>query len=68
MSLLAYSISSHTGVRLAELGFLLGAVAGASFALGAITPISRIWNLLAGIALGAGSVLLIVATRWGHFR
>ena len=68
MNLLAYEISRHNGVRLAELGFLLGAVAGALFALGAITPGGRIWNLLAGIALGAGSVLLIAATRRGHFR
>ena len=66
MNLLA--ITHHEGIRIAELGFLLGAVAGAVLALGAVTPFGkRGGNLLAGIALAAGSVLLIVAVRWGHF-
>jgi hypothetical protein len=67
MNLLA--ISHHGGVRIAEVGFLLGAVAGAVLALGAVVPLGkRIGKLVAGVALAAGSVLLIVAVHWGHFR
>ena len=31
------------------------------------THVGRGWNFLAGIALATGSVLLIIAARWGHF-
>jgi hypothetical protein len=66
MNLLA--ITHHGGVRLAEVGFLLGAIAGAVLALGAVVPFDkRIGKLVVGIALAAGSVLLIVATHWGQF-
>jgi hypothetical protein len=66
MNLLA--ITRHGGVRIAEIGFLLGAIAGAVLALGAVAPVGRkIGNLLAGVALAAGSVLVIVAVHWGHF-
>lgn len=66
--MLMVAITHHTGIRLAELGFLLGAVAGALFALGAVTPFGRRGGtLLGGLALAAGSVLLIVAAHWGHF-
>lgn len=67
MNLLAYNITPHNGIRLAELGFVLCAVAGALFALAATRPMGRAGNFLAGIALAAGSVLLIVATHWGHY-
>ena len=65
MSILA--ITNHNGIRIAEVGFLLAAVAGAIFAIGALLPLTRIWSFLAGAALAGGSVLLIVATHWGHF-
>jgi len=66
MSLLA--ITTHNGIRLAELGFLLAAIGGAALALGAVTPFGRrAGNLVGGVALAAGSLLLIVATHWGHF-
>jgi hypothetical protein len=66
MNLLA--ISHHGGTRIAEVGFLLGAVAGAVLALGAIAPLGRkMGALIGGVALAAGSVLLIIAVRWGHF-
>ena len=62
------AISHQLGIRFAEIGFLLGIVAGAVLALGAVMPFGRkIGNLVGGIALAAGSVLLIVATHWGHF-
>jgi hypothetical protein len=62
------AISHHTGIRLAELGFLLVAIAGALFLIGAIAPSGmRVGTGLAGAALAAGGVLMIVATHWGHF-
>ena len=66
--LLLLAITRHTGTRLAELGFLLAAIAGALMLIGAIVPFGRrVGTALAGIALGGGGVLLIVATHWGHF-
>jgi len=66
MNLLA--ITHHNGIRIAELGFAIAAVGGGLLALGAISLRSRITaNFLAGIALAAGFVLVIVAAHWGHF-
>jgi hypothetical protein len=66
MTLLA--VTHHNGIRIAEIGFLLAAVAGAVLALGAVTPFGRrMGNFVGGVALAAGSVLLIVAAHWGHF-
>ncbi len=66
--MLIFAITHHNGIRLAELGFLLSAVAGVLFALGAMTPFGRRGGtLLGGLALAVGSVLLIVAAHWGHF-
>ena len=62
------AISHHNGIRLAELGYLLGAVAGGLLFVSALRQLSRVANSLAGAALAIGSVLLIIATRWGHFR
>jgi MFS family permease len=67
MNLLAFTIREGNGVRIAEVGFLLGAIAGALFAIAAVLNLGRGWNFLAGIALAAGSVLLIIASHWGHF-
>ncbi len=62
------AITHHAGVRVAEIGFLLVAIAGAALAVGALVPGGRrIWPLGGGVALGAGAVLLIVATHWGNF-
>jgi hypothetical protein len=66
MTLLA--LTKHNGIRLAEVGFLLAAIAGVLFALGSGTPFGRRGgNFLGGAALAAGGVLLIVAAHWGHF-
>jgi len=65
MPLLA--LTHHNGIRLAELGFALAAVAGGILAFAALAPGGRrAGNLLAGLALAVGSVLLIVAVHWGH--
>lgn len=62
------AITAHNGIRIAEVGFALAAVAGGSLALGAVTPFGRrAGTLFGGLALAAAGVLLVVATRWGHF-
>lgn len=69
MSLLL-SLSPHTGIRLAEVGFLLMVFAGVWFAAAEI-PALRFASqrrIVAGTALAIGGVLLIIATHWGHFR
>jgi hypothetical protein len=66
-SVLTWPVSDHNGIRIAEVGFLLGAIAGALFAIAPLFNLGRGWNFLAGIALAAGSVLLIIASHWGQF-
>ncbi len=65
----AVAITTHTGRDLAEVGFLLMVIGGVWLAAAQL-PQPR-WRVLrmvvAGIALAAGGVLLIIATHWGHF-
>jgi hypothetical protein len=69
MLTLAIMIKTHTGVRLAEVGEALGAIGGIALLVGALTPFGRRAGMaVGGLALAAGFVLLIVATRWGHFH
>lgn len=65
MTLLAFTIKAHTGIRLAELGFLAGAIGGVLLMFGTSR---RSGTTLGGLALTVGFVLLVVATRWGHFH
>ncbi|HEY3944669.1 MAG TPA: hypothetical protein VGL78_05550 [Solirubrobacteraceae bacterium] len=66
--MLLLALAPHTGIRLAELGFLLAAIAGGLLLIIAIVPVARrVGAAFAGLALAAGGVLLIVATHWGHF-
>jgi hypothetical protein len=63
------ALSHHTGERLAEVGFLLIVFAGIWLAAAQIPqlrmPAARM--IVAGVALAAGGVLLIIATHWGGF-
>ncbi len=69
MLTLAVTIKAHTGIRLAEVGEALGAIGGLALVVGALTPFGRrAGALLGGLAVAAGFVCLIVATRWGHFH
>ena len=66
MILFATHFAKHATIRIEEIGFLLGAVAGAVLMLSSMTPLGRrAGQSLAGLALAAGSVLLIVALHWG---
>jgi len=69
MTTLAVAFKAHTGIRLAELGELLGLIGGAALLLGGMTPFGkRAGQTIGGLALAVGFVLLILATRWGHFH
>jgi hypothetical protein len=63
------TLSSHTGVRLAEVGFLLILFAGVWLVAAAIPQfrLARARTIVAGVALAVGGLLLIIATHWGHF-
>jgi hypothetical protein len=69
MTLLALMIKAHTGVRLGEVGEVLGAIGGLALLLGGLTPFGRrAGQAVGGLALAVGFVLLIIATHWGHFH
>ncbi len=63
------ALTRHTGIRLAEVGFLLVLFAGIWLAAAQIPffGFTRGRTVVAGIALAIAGVLLIVATHWGHF-
>ena len=59
----------HTGLRIAEIGFLLIFLAGLWFAASELPLFkgAHARKIVAGAALALGGVLLIIATHWGHF-
>ena len=63
------ALTQQTGRRLAEVGFLLFLFAGIWLAAAQIPlfKVATARTIVAGIALAIAGVLLIVATRWGHF-
>jgi hypothetical protein len=64
------AISHATGIKLAEVGFLLLVIAGVWLvAAEVLQPVKwrTVRTVVAGSALAAAGVLLIVATHWGHF-
>jgi len=63
------AISHHSGVRLAEVGFVLMLIAGVALAL---TPLptfkeKSLMPVVAGATLALAGLLLLIATHWGHF-
>ena len=69
MTLLALTFKAHTGIRMAEVGEALLALAGLALLLGGMTPFGkRIGQTLGGLGLLLGGILLVLATRWGHFH
>jgi hypothetical protein len=66
---LVLGFAHHTGIRLAEVGFLLLLFAGIWLAAAQIPQFkfAAARKIVAGLALAISGVLLIVATHWGHF-
>ena len=64
---MVFAFTRHTGVRVAELGFALIALAGALLALGQTRRFGRRGTVAGGVALAAGAVVILVAIRWGSF-
>jgi hypothetical protein len=67
MNLLA--LTRHTGLRLAEIGFLLILFAGIWLAAAQVPrfKLGTARTIVAGVALAVAGLLLIIATHWGHF-
>jgi hypothetical protein len=66
---LVFGITRHTGIRLAEVGFLLILIAGVWLAAAQLPQLK--WRtfrtVVAGVLLAVSGALLIIATHWGHF-
>jgi hypothetical protein len=63
------ALTHHAGVTLAEVGFLLILIAGLWLVAAQIPALKMgtARTIVAGVALAAAGVLLIIATHWGHF-
>ncbi len=63
------ALAHHTGLRLAEIGFLLILFAGIWLAAAQIPAFKfgTARTIVAGVALAVAGLLLIIATHWGHF-
>jgi hypothetical protein len=69
VALLALELKAHPSTRLAELGEVLLAAAGVFLVMGGMTPFGRrAGQTFGGMCLAAGGILLVLATRWGHFH
>lgn len=63
------ALTHQTGVRLAEVGFLLILIAGVWLVSAEIPAMkfARARTMVAGALLALGGLFLIIATRWGGF-
>jgi hypothetical protein len=63
-------MSHHTGIRLAEVAYLLVLIAGVWLAAAQSKRFgfTQARTTVSGFLLAAAGVLLIVATHWGHYR
>ena len=66
---LVLGFAHHTGIRIAEVGFLLLLFAGVWLSAAQIPQFKFAAGrtIVAGLALAISGLLLIVATHWGHF-
>jgi hypothetical protein len=65
------AITHATGIKLAEVGFLLIVIAGVWLIFAELLQPEKwrtIRTVVAGAALVAAGVLLIIAIHWGHFN
>jgi hypothetical protein len=64
------AMTRHTGIRLAEVGFLLILIAGVWLAFAVVLDPAK-WGkartIVSGALLAIAGLLLIIATHWGHF-
>jgi hypothetical protein len=63
------ALAHHTGVRLADVGFLLILFAGVWLVASQIPALkfATARTIVSGVALAVAGALLIIATHWGHF-
>lgn len=63
------ALTHHTGVRLAEVAFLLILIAGVWLVAAEIPRLGmkKVRTIVAGAALAIAGLLLIIATHSGHF-
>jgi hypothetical protein len=63
-------VSEHTGLRLAELAYVLILAAGIWLAAAQVPRLKLAAGRTApaGVALALGGLLLIIATHWGHYN
>ena len=64
------AMTRHTGIRVAEVGFLLILIAGVWLAFAEIlnpAKWGKIRTIVSGALLAIAGLLLIIATHWGHF-
>jgi hypothetical protein len=64
--MLVLAFTHHTGVRLAEVGFLVFLFAGGWLAAAAQLKAGT-YRIVGGVGLALGAVLLVIAIHWGHF-
>jgi hypothetical protein len=64
-----FAITPATGVKLAEVGFLLILIAGVWLVAAEIPALrlQRVRRIVAGTAFAVSGVLLLIAIHWGHF-
>ncbi len=62
-------VAHHTGIRLAEVGFLFLLFAGVWLTAAQIPrfKFGAARTIVAGVALAISGLLLIIAIHWGHF-
>ena len=64
------AMTRHTGIRLAEVGFLLILIAGVWLVFAETLNAAK-WGkfrtIVSGVLLAIAGLLLIIATHWGHF-
>jgi hypothetical protein len=69
MTTLVFTITRSDGIRIVELGALLGLIGGIALLVGAVTRFdNRAAQTIGGGAIALAFLLLIVATHWGHFH
>ena len=67
---LVVAFTRHTGVRLAEVGFIFILLAGAWLAAASRPKDSSlriVGGIVVGVGLALGGLLVIIAIHWGHF-